>query len=472
MAVTLTGTGGLFTRAGKLIGAIRAINGVRASTAAVGVTDDASATWGASGAKVKEINTICTDIWAQYASTNQQLLDGLGSQRDSFRSAVSSFISYASQLASSTVIKMVDDDATLPSRDIRTAMTELVRQMANTSDSVKANTVSASVAAVSTNTGDAAAICSVLDGKGKTLEYAFPEVLELVVTNDSQSGGTAGQEPLTLSGEVALSDTLDWQWPDGSGARASLTMVDPTLDETGGNLLVNSGFDAFTANVPDDWHVVLGTAGTTVLKQVTTTYDSSGAALEFVGDGGGTLSSVKQVLGTDTSGTLKPNTVYGVCARVQKGSGAAAGAVQFALTDGDGAVITDDNSANNTITLAVGAMSSWTTMSGFFRTPKVLPATINFRVSVSTAITDTKSIYIDHLAMCEATQAYTGGPFVAIFAGATDVIKNDQWNITISNNNGGVIQTFFERMFGMRNLGLVLPSVTDDSETVAETLVS
>ena len=58
MAVTLTGTGGLFTRLGKLFAGIATLNGARAETLAVGVTDDASAVWGSGGPKVKDAKTL------------------------------------------------------------------------------------------------------------------------------------------------------------------------------------------------------------------------------------------------------------------------------------------------------------------------------------------------------------------------------------------------------------------------------
>ncbi len=477
MALTYTGTGGLFTRLGKVIGGIRTVNGARAETLPVGDgtgsgTPDAGATWGTNGPVAKDLKTIETDLWAQFASTNQQLLDGLGEAGAGYRDAQNTYLTYLAQLASDIVIKVVDDDAVLVSRDLTTALKELRRQMLSTNDSVDANAVSVAVSALSGNTTDAAFIASVVDQYGKNLENVFAETLEATVTDGEQTGATLGSEPISIVGEVSDADPLNWSYPDGSGSTATIAICDPTLDaQSDGNMLTNSGFEHFTANVPDDWTLLLGTAGTTVLKQVSLTYDGSGASLEFVGDGGSTLSSITQ----DITDQLEPNTVYAVCARVRKHASAAAGAVQFDLVNASNVNITDDASTANAITLAVGSISSAdfsTTMSGFFRTPKVLPSAVKFRVRVSTAITDTRSIYIDQLAMTPATQLYPRGPFVACFRGATDAIKNDGWNITVSNDYAGLFQHYFDRLFDMKGKGLQLPSDAAAGETIVDTLIS
>lgn len=96
-------------------------------------------------------------------------------------------------------------------------------------------------------------------------------------------------------------------WPDGSTASTSINVIDPDVeDTTTGNLLTNSNFETWTvANIPDDWTILVGAAGTDVKKNIAVPYDSSVACLEFDCDGS-TLVSIAQ---TFADGVLEPATV-------------------------------------------------------------------------------------------------------------------------------------------------------------------
>jgi hypothetical protein len=140
----LTGTGGLFTRLGKIVKAIRNTNGYRGATAPA-----ASGTWGASGPSINDLATALNEIEAQFASTNQQLMDGLYVQRTAHRSAQDGLLSYLQSLASTIIITMANDDAVLTSKTLVAATRELIRQMTSSSDDVNANATSVAVAAAS-----------------------------------------------------------------------------------------------------------------------------------------------------------------------------------------------------------------------------------------------------------------------------------------------------------------------------------
>src|SRR5688572_18020131 len=106
MSVTLTGTGGLFTRLGKLAASLNNVNGFRAATA-----PSPSSAWGASGQTIRTVDYQISDIRDQFLSTNTQLIDGLYAQRDSYRATHSSYTSYLRDLAQAVLIQMVHDDA-------------------------------------------------------------------------------------------------------------------------------------------------------------------------------------------------------------------------------------------------------------------------------------------------------------------------------------------------------------------------
>jgi hypothetical protein len=174
---------------------------------------------------------------------------------------------------------------------------------------------------------------------------------------------------------------------------------------------------------------------------------------------------------------LEPNTVYAVNGYIKMDSTPAAGVLAIDLINGSNAVVNDDAGTANTITKDLTSVStSYVAVNGFFRTPKALPATLKIRVRLSTALTSGRNVYIDHLAMAKATQAYTGadtssgGPYIAIFRGSTEVIKNDKWTVTAVNNYGGLLQTGFWRLFNMPSLGFQLNSAASGS--IADTLVT
>lgn len=472
MAILLSGTGSLPSRLGLIIGNVRNCNGFLGNSSPVPTSN-----WGSGGPKIQCIGTAVDAIQDQYESALQGTVDSLYGQRDSVRTSLNAFKSHLRTMAENTLINMADADTPLTAKTVAAAVKLLYDQMVTNSNTVTKNTTSISVAAASGNTGNATVVASVIGANGKTMEYIYDEALTLTITSDSQTGGTAGSESASLLGEVANNDMLDWNWPLGSGASATLTMVDPTED-AGKNLLTNSDFEAFTSNVPDKWSVLVGTAGTDIKKDLSNTYDSSGASLNFVGDGS-TLSSITQTFNssTGTTSTLKPNTVYAVNAYVKMDSTPAAGVLAFDLIDGSNVIINDDNSAANTITKALtGVSTTYVAANGFFRTPKALAATIKIRVRLSTALTSGRNAYIDHLAMCEATQAYTGengnvgGPWVAIFRGSTEVIKKDNWTITAVNDYAGKLTTGLWRIFNLPQIGYQIPS--DSSGTISDNLVT
>ncbi len=473
MTVALTGTGGLFTRVGKIIKVSRNLNGFRGDTLAVGDVNDTAAVWGASGPTVVDAKTGYDAIAAQYQSTLQSLCDGLFTAKKNFRSSLDSAQTYLKTLAVNTVIEQVHADAVLPAKTLDLAMRELIRQMVGASATIDASTVTAAVSASGTNIGNATIVASVKSPTGVTREYCFPEVMDFKVTTD-RFGGTQGSEVITVRGELPVANTLDYLWPGGSGSTASITLTDATLDAqsgAGGNLLTNSDFETFTSNVPDGWTLLVGTAGTTVLKNVSVLYGTrSVASLQFTGDGGGTLSSIYQ----DISSEVEQSTVYAFnCYVKDSGAGLLAGVLKIDLIDGSNVVINDDASTANSSTVAFGTTTgTYAAFSGFFRTPTNLPTTVRLRVSISTALTNAESMYVDDLALTKAIQLYPGGPYGAAFRASTDVLKNDLWSVTIANNGyaGGTFQTAFEAFFGMRALGLQIPSDAVGGETIADTL--
>lgn len=463
MTVALTGTGGLFTRIGKELHALNSINALLAA-------GDLSA------ASIRSIGVLTTNIEAQYASANQQLVDNLYSQfRDSARNSLGSQKSYLKALAENTLNQMVDDDTAVSAKQLSVTMPILITQMTGAGESVNANATSVSVATGSGNTGTAVCASSVKGPDGRNREYLFAEAISVKCQRDSQSAtATAGAEPWTAVGEIAVTNPLDWNWPLGSGASASLTANVP---ENSRDMLANGDFEDFTtANIPDNWTISVGSAGTTILSS-TDEYKGTNA-LRFVGNGS-QLTEIyqkfNQTAGSGSTKKLKPSTVYAINCWVKVSATPAAGVLALSLAEDDGTVINNDQSVANTISKDLTTVStSYVAFNGFFQTPAVLPDGTPYRIRLrlTTALDNAKTVYIDELCMVPATELYTGGPYAAIFAGATASVLNDSFTITVSNDWGGALQKGAERFFGMRSLGLQLPSNSAGSETVLDSLVT
>lgn len=444
MAVALSGTGGFFTRAGA------AIAGVNEITALLGSTT----------------NSRLATIAAEYASNEQADFASAWTQRDSFRSTPAGYLQWLFDLVANTLVDQVDRDTVLPSREVTTALTELIRQMKATSDSLNRPSLGQTVTAGSGNTGDTTIKISTLDGDGLPLDCLFAETLLATVTSDKGSGSTEFSEPISIRGDLAASPTA-FDWPLGSGSSTTLTTIDPAVD----GLLSNGNFETWTVtNVPDDWTIATGVAGTHVTRQASPARSTDSYNLRLTSDGS-TLVTLRQAPST----TLLPLTVYAATITAKISATDATGALRFALVDGSGTVINDAQSVANSSSLGLnggsGLSTSYTQFTVYFRTPAKIPATVNFELKLTTSPTTGRTIDIDLVQLARPTQLYSGGPFAVAWANVTSPVKGDYWTIAMTNDltTTSLVRSL-DRMLSTRALGLKFPTAT--SETVPDSLVA
>lgn len=461
MAIPLTGSGGLFTRIGR----------------------------------VGKLVLLC----GQYQSSLPAALESLYSQYDGLtpgtglRDVISDAIALRASVvadparwlpvlqgdAQQTILRMVQADAPASSGSISDALSELIRQMAAGSQTVQKSTVGATATAFGGNSGDGQVVVSTVGGDGKPLELSIAETARLSCADDSFDGsGVAGEEGFTFAGQVGastLGDVFAYDWPAGSAANFGLSAVDP--DSTA-NLLEDSDFETYTiANTPDQWVIGPGVAGTDVLKDATNFYSGT-SSVQFVG--GATLTALAQTFGDSVAGTAgKPVSLapYAVSLWLRVSSVPAAGVLTVELVDGTGSVVNDNAGTPNSFTINLAALpaATWKAEQGIFRLPKALPATLKIRLRLSTALSAGTNLNLDHLAMTAMRQPYTGGPFVAVCSGTSPFAAGDGWSVVTTNDRGGAsnnstFQALFDRLFAMRSLGLVLPSSA--TPTIADTLIT
>jgi hypothetical protein len=104
--------------------------------------------------------------------------------------------------------------------------------------------------------------------------------------------------------------------------------------------------------------------------------------------------------------------------------------------------------------------------------PVNIPDQAYLVIELTTAVSATGSILIDEVTVCEMQRLAAGGPGVAIVAGSTDSRRGDLATVAISASVVGEINLELDRMFGLYETGIFLPSGTGTNVTVADSLIS
>jgi hypothetical protein len=446
------------------------------------------------------------NLYAQFLTTDQNIVSSVYSDRDAYRRSHQNYCNVLKRYATVILQQQVNEDFRLTSYTISAALLQLVNEMIGAAQTVKASVASVGAQTAYTgitNVGNVVIVGSINAGNGKVQEYLIPETVSFTCTADSVTGGTtANQERWTAQGQNAQFDQLSWDWPGGSpgaapsgvstalpygsGGSAQLTVVDATLNNAGGNVLVNSGFETFTTtNVPDNWTVLAGTAGTDFAKDTTIPY-SGLADLKIIG-GTGTGASLAQVFNTAPTPTLNaggtgykiqsfPDQNYAVNLFIKADVVPASGVVTVDLVDGTNTPINDDAGAANSFTITLSGIStSYVAKNGIFRLPVNPSAVVKLRIRASTVVPGGSNIFIDHVAMTplaglngSTLPYYGGGAQFAIFSGNTKPRVGDAYTIATVNVAGG-FQRLFQRFFGIVGLGMQLPS--SGAPTILDSLI-
>jgi hypothetical protein len=454
---SLVGSGGLFTRVGRLGGLLDAINLNRG----VGVP------------------THVASIQAQYQSANQDIISNLYSNLSSYQNAAGSFNQPIRTMATDTVVDMINPlDGTL-----NTALVNLIAQMNNSSQTVQKNTVWGSIAYLPGNTGNPNVVVSLRDVHGGHNELCFAELITATCINDSQfSAGLAGIEPFSIQGQPSIADPLNWLWPEGSGSgtRATVSAIN-SLGQSGqggpANWSVNGSFETWsvTANYPANWEIAIGTPGTSVLRAtaVGDVYDGL-SAIGFVGDGAEntTLRERFSTAGSRQTipATLFPSMQLAFNLFIKVDVVPAAGVLRIGLSDGS-AIINSDAGVPNSLDVDLTAIgTSWTPQAWAFQVPSVLPSAVYLEIKLTTALSAGTKLFLDRVSLDQMTSLYAGGPAISVFSGNVNLTKGDAFIINVYNDYGGAFQNLFERLFSMRSKGVQLPS--SNSPSIPDSLIS
>jgi hypothetical protein len=441
---------------------------------------------GLSGGTYNAINTFrgttipgqVDGIIAEYADPDLNLLDGIWQALSAFQQTPTGWMQYLQTLAGNTLTQMVEADTPLNQVSLYPAIAELIRQMVTGSQSLQVPTVTAGSASYgASNRGNGVLVATVTDAVPALMVSAFAETMSLLCTSDASTGATNYNEPFDLTTPAAV-DAQSWEWPAGSGVATTLNSVNPQVDNSQGNLLVNSDFETFVVNAPSNWLITTGAAGSDILAGGSGNAYYGANCLQFKQFSGSPLSTIRQPFNNASAGTsysLLPNTCYAFTFWMKRETGlTGAGTIRIALVNtATGAILTDDasNSLSQTYT-ALGLTTSYVAKTFVFRTPRALPAAgVSLQVGLSVAIADSGlSVWIDYGGMTNMTRLYAGGPLVALFSGSSPWAYGDTATLAIANNYGGAWVLLLERWFSLRQNGLQFP--TSGSPTIADNLIA
>ncbi len=464
----------------------------------------------------QSMGTNYTNMLAQFTDTTKQAdwLDGWFAARVKAFRAKPGILAQIKSDAASLLIRQVSDDTKLVANTLPYAWAELMRQTAVAGDYVTPGTITATApAAITGNTGTAVGTSSVtgplLPGGavgvtgagGMVLQYVYPETVVLKCTADALTGAaTLYSEPFSFTGDaITNNDPMTWDWSNvfgavannGSGANGVVYVTDPAKYAGNGlglNVLQNGDYLNFTGNTANNWVYVTGVAGTGFLAggAGTGVIGGSSNSLKFTFDSTPTLLAWKQAFANagvagGTAYALLPNTVYAVGYWI-KADASNVGNLNITLVDNTtslGVAVADNNAVSNTVALDISTVgTAYEFHSAYFRTPNVLPATgMSIRLDFSGSLVNTKHVSISNLAMRPVSPIYPGGPYIALFSGATGSVLNDGYNCAFANDWGNVTAKYnyanlLNILFDVRANGLMPPPIVGGGTNIANSLIA
>jgi hypothetical protein len=449
VSIVLTGSGGFFPRQGAIIGEFNRVAALYGSAA----TDPAF-----------------ESIWSQFATSDQAAVTPLPAGVVAFRQTDQTYCSVLTQVGQQAIILQADRDSPLNPNTFATAFNRVATQMADTAQTIQRPTLTTAVSYAGDNIGDVKFFVSTTNIYGDPLDTTQTETFTATCT--SQGTGASLANSFSVVGQPAVT-TNSWNWPQGTGASTSVSAVNAATDGT----ITNGGFSEWTVpNTPDDWTIINGSAGTTVVQAVGGGVRSGTDAVRFVSDGASATQIAQEV-------SLVVNTVYAVTFQAKMNVNSASGTLVVQLYDPDlGAVIADDAGTNLSATYALNGgageiTTSYQLLTVFFSTPRQLPTNVQLRIGYGVAGVSTRQLNVDLVQVFAPTPLYglqgsgTSGPFVCAVANtAVDAVGD---RATIAFTNSLTTQSFvlgLQRVYDTRSQGLYLPSAL--SPTLPDNLVS
>lgn len=462
MALTYTGTGGLFTRLGALI---YMMDQVRAHQ--------------------NNLKTLLANVQAEYSSADAWMIDVLSGGIEGRIAEAGNVLNDVRAAAERTILEMcyveaLDTSATntMVRKEIREALVWLIRQMDADAKTVNGTTVNKSALSVGASNSGNGKFFYLFDAPhillGSTNDWPNirSEILEVRCVQDGVSGAiTRGSEIFEVRGQPAYQG-LDYRFPGGSGTLMRLVTCCASVDNgiPGQNILHNSDFEDQTSNLPDRFTVSSGTAGTEFLTETTAANVFRGSKSLKLAVTGNTFKIRQRLADFDGSlGRLTPDRPYIIAVAIKK-EASATGTLRISVQDSSGAIIGTSNEFHNTQTISA-TTTSFAIYSTMVRSPRVIPSETYLVIETTIAMA-TAACYIDEIIVAEMMPIAAGGPAIAIVAGSTDWAADDNARYKFTNVNEGEFVRAFDRLFDMYGNGLSLPQNYAGGENIDDALIA
>ena len=473
MALTYDGTNGLFTRLGALI---EMMDQVRTHQ--------------------NNLKTQLANVQAKYSSADAWMIDVLSGNIEARIAEAGGVLNDVRAASERTLVEMCWTEAMLSpsgasnamrSKTLSDALVWLIRQMDGeaTPEKVNGTTINKTSASYgASNTGNGKFVYNTEAPDTLLRSTAdWPnirsEIIEARCVQDAQSGAIQrGSEVFELRGQPAYPG-LDYRFPGGSGRMIRVNCISAAVDAgpMGQNLLTNSDLEDQTTNLPDQWAIVTGTAGTHFATETGATSIWRGAtSLKLIHGTGGTM-NIRQQFGS-ASGTvarLSPDRPYVIAFAAKKDAGAT-GNIRLSVKNASGTIMDsgDFTSPSANFKFEYDVSSLTTSMALYtltLRTPRAMPSTAYFHLETTTTIA-TASVYIDEIVIAELMPIAPGGQAMGMIAGSTDWVIDDNGRFGFTNVNEGEFVRAFDRLFDMYGKGLSLPQNYSGGETIDDALIA
>lgn len=467
------------------------------------------------GEFLSKIRTLLTTTIPKDSGAIDRLMDEYATDRSYGPKVVETFLNWRSynvdvfletmrQHALATLVTKVMDEADNPppTPDPVLCLRALIDEMRDTPDDVNACTVALGAEATplgSANVGNGKLVWAVTRPDGQSADNVFNETLFTRCVRDSYGGQLlpgynvtpVGSEEWRIWSARGVANPLHENWGAsgyGGGGDILYTSVNPTLDNTLGQKLVNGDMESWTSTTPDFW---AKTDGDSQITQTTTSgeyYDGS-SGMKIAGHASGTPQFWQQFnSATGSPYVIKPLTNYALTFWAKVSAAPATGVLTVILADGSNTALTSEFDTNGfssspTSQSTTYDMTGWTTSfvvkTNTFRLKKNL-STVRLHFKVSTALEAGKNAFIDRIALAEMAPVVPSlGPWVSVFSGTTAWAYKDNFSQAITNNRAGAsnlntFQTLLLRLFYKEMVAgdLIFPTDSGGSETVSDALIT
>ena len=149
------------------------------------------------------------------------------------------------------------------------------------------------------------------------------------------------------------------------------------------------------------------------------------------------------------------------------------GVLEISLVDDfGGSVVNDAQGTANSSSVDLSALTNaaWYNWGGFLRTPETFSNNMYIKLTCSTAIDASGILYVDSFWMSSVAELYPSGPSMFVTSGPTNWDVRDLRRVAVSNNYGGDVNQWLDRVFDLKGNGKKFP--TASSPTILDSVIS